>query len=699
VAGFAGILRLDGAPLDPTIEPVLDAMGRAITHRGLAARRVVRRGPLGLVVPADAPVEPLAFDGRPGHAAELAARFAARGVALLDELTGPFALAIWDEARAQLLLARDRLGVRPLFHAVVGKTLLFGSEVKALLAHPDCPREIDWLAGLVHEAMPRRSHAPTSFVHGIAQIGAGARLIADARHGMLEPRRWYRLAIPSDEEFAADRRSDAEIIDGYRAELARAVDDALGADADRAGLQLSGGIDSVSIAWLAARRARVPTFTVLGQSTFGNGDAGLAHRAATALGLPPHLVLFRVDEPITPDDWRRLLWLTETPFCAFQHYYKFHLHRAAREVRPDLVTFLNGEGSDEFAGADFRNQGEDVPDAGYDDYLTDLAAKQREEWHTVETLGVEAWIGRSVFTREFLAGVSGRAAPRPWHRRIAYSIDGFEQDVLWRDDRLAAGFGMASDAPFLDHRLVEYAARIPPRAHASLFWHEHLLREAMAGVVPEPLRHAPKIPFFGGVDSRFTSRLLYNALMADDRALVREALGDGRNHPVLADGLVDDVLDDLAADPQRGAVHVLLTLVNLGLLGRMARDAAARPGPAAAIPALPALTEWDEPRIAERLAPPRVVVDLDAAPAFAPHIYLVRPDAVGQADPPSYLVVNDQVRFVLDGEETRAWREVLRRIDGKRSLRAILDELGLELGAVRKHLDEALDFQVLVFSR
>ena len=74
---------------------------------------------------------------------------------------------------------------------------------------------------------------------------------------------------------------------------------------------------------------------------------------------------------------------------------------------------------------------------------------------------------------------------------------------------------------------------------------------------------------------------------------------------------------------------------------------------------------------------------------------MVRPDAVAAASI-SYLVVSDEVKFVLDGDETKSWREVLRRVDGKRSLRSILDELGFSLADIRKHLDEALDFEVLV---
>jgi asparagine synthase (glutamine-hydrolysing) len=708
MAGFAGVLHLDGAPLDPAADVVLDAMGAEIAHRSLATRRTIRSGPFGLVVaPPPGPARPrdsgdprgaadllLAYDGR--EAPPLAALHQAYGDRLPEHLIGPFALAIWDPRARTLLLARDRAGVRPLYTARVGDALLFGSEVKALLAHPDCPRDVDWLASLTATALPRRTQPRTSFFRGILPLEPGTSLSADARNGALHTGVHARTALPDPAELAGDTRTDAEIIAGYRDVLAAAVDDALGAEAEHTGLLLSGGIDSVSIAALATRRVRLPTFTVLGQSTFGNGDAGLAHRAATTLGLPVYPVLFRWEEPIGADAWRRLLWLTESPHCGPQHYYKFHLHHFARAVRPDLVRMLNGEGSDEYIGADFKNQG-DATEGTYADYLADLAEKQREDLHDHDTLAVEAWMGRTVFSRAFLAGSSGRPLPtHPWARRLTYVGPGLEQDVLGRDDRLSAGVGLASDVPFLDPRLLDYVLHIPPRAWPGLFWKKHILREAMAGIVPDALRAAPKIPFFGGVDARFTSRLFYDLLAADDHALVRDALG-GTSHPVLADGLVDTIVADLARDPQRGAALVLLELVNLGLLEKMAKDAAARPGPAAGIATLPAIESWDEGQIAAILAGDRPVIGPTAIPAFAPNVEVVRRDTrVG--DPPSYIMVDDTLRYVLDGEETRLWREVLRRVDGARTLGSILSELDTPLGAVRKELEDALAFDVLVLT-
>ena len=131
---------------------------------------------------------------------------------------------------------------------------------------------------------------------------------------------------------------------------------------------------------------------------------------------------------------------------------------------------LNGEGSDEFIGADFANQGEARDGAGCEDYFDELRRFQRTEQLTLETIAVEGWLGRTVFGRPLLARASGRPLPaHPWHRRFEYCLDGFASSVGWRDDRIAAANGMASEAPFMDHRLLEFVARIQrveqPRVH------------------------------------------------------------------------------------------------------------------------------------------------------------------------------------------------------------------------------------------
>jgi asparagine synthase (glutamine-hydrolysing) len=710
VAGIAGILGLAGAPLDPAAAAIADAMGEQIAHRGLAARRVERQGPLALVLaagpaPGGAAAPLYALDGAPrGREQDLASLYARAGPGFPSEIDGSFAVALWDAARERLILARDRAGVRPLFYAVVGsgdrRALIFASEVKALLAHPDCPREVDWLRTLAEEALPARALPRTSFFHGIDDLAPGTLLEFDARAGYLaSARRYWSLAPLGEAEYAADRRSDAAITAEFRAALDAAVARSLAGRA-RPGILLSGGIDSVSVAAIAARGRRLPSFTVLSQSTFGNGDAGFAREAAEHLRLPHHQVLFRWHESaLTPERWRKLLWTVETPFCKAQHFYKHELCRFAAAVEPGLDVMLNGEGSDEFIGADFANQGEERPGAGCDDYFEELLRFQRVDQLTLEALGVESWLGRPIFSRSFLARTSARPLPaHPWHRRFEYCLEGFASNVGWRDDRIAAANGMASEAPFMDHRLLEVIARIPPRAYPSLFWKKRMLREAMAPELPEAVRWRRKIPFYCGVDVRYTSRMLLDVLLAEGGALLREAFGEGE-HAVLAPGVVEGLLEESRRDPECSAVEALLLLTNLGLLEALAKDtAAAARRRALEEPPLEAIDVADEARVARLLATRRAEVSLDRAIAFAGNAYLVRPDRAGAAEGPSYIVVDDEVRYVLEGDETREWREVLRRIDGARPLRAILAEVGVAEGAIRKHLEEALDFEVLVLA-
>jgi len=703
MSGIVGLFALDGRTLGGEVLEVLEAMRRALAHRIPPAHRVVRAGPCALVVadgdhPADDHPTLGAVDGVSlDDAVALAHRY---GDDLARHAPGPFACALYDRSRTRLLLARDALGVRPLFWArlttAAGPLIAFASELKALLVHPDCPRALDWTAALAREAMPRRTWAPTAWFGGIEVLAPGGRLVADGR-GQVALARYDVLA----ERAAApdDRRSPDVVITSLGEALVASVADALGPEPARAGLMLSGGIDSIAIAAIAARVLGValPTFTVLGQSTWGNGDARRAHEAASALGLPAHQVLFGRDEPMRADEWRRLVWLCESPDCGPQHLYKLHLARHAAAARPELTRLLHGEGSDELMGADFLNHGEDRADATWDDYVADLADKQRDDLHAVETLGVEAWLGRAVQSRAALARASGRPLPAdPWEQRWAYGLPALAQSTLWRDDRLAAGCGLAAHAPYLDRRVVALALGVPPPLRPALFWRKRALRDAMVGLVPEALRTAPKTGFFMGADARYTSRLLYAMLMADDRALVREALQDGA-HPELAPGLVDALVADCEADPQRGAARVLLTLVNLGLLEGMARDAARQvPGPVLAIAPRPALPDWDEAGIEAALRGARAAIGPEAVLALGPGVELVRKDQAGVDAPTWYVLVDDVARYVLDEEDTRAWCEVLRRVDGRRALGELLTEVGAALADIVKHIDEARELGVVV---
>jgi hypothetical protein len=130
----------------------------------------------------------------------------------------------------------------------------------------------------------------------------------------------------------------------------------------------------------------------------------------------------------------------------------------------------------------------------------------------------------------------------------------------------------------------------------------------------------------------------------------------------------------------------------------MARDVAAQARLRAELsPPLLELDRWEDERIAEVLADPRQAIDVEERPGLAPGVDLARPERGDPTDPPLWIVVNDEVRYVLEGEDNRLWRDVLRLLDGSRPLREVLQERDIPLEAIRKHLEEALEFGVIAF--
>jgi asparagine synthase (glutamine-hydrolysing) len=274
------------------------------------------------------------------------------GIAHLAQLNGIFAFALLDQASKKLYLCRDRLGVKPLFYYRDHDILVFGSEVKAVLAHPAVPKRFDWAAALTFRNRmnyPHPAHELTSFFHGIHHLPAGRYLEIDLSSGALHEQVYWDPAPPPGQEAGSDRDRGA-YIRAYRDLLEDAVRLQLMADVP-CGVFLSGGIDSLAVAYFASKREVLHTFSVLSQSTLTNGDAPMAHAAAKAFELPNHMVLldWRALD-VSPALWRTILWKVETPIAGAEQFYKYILHAHARERVPGLKVMLLGTGSDEFNG-------------------------------------------------------------------------------------------------------------------------------------------------------------------------------------------------------------------------------------------------------------------------------------------------------------------------------------------------------------
>ena len=630
-----------------------------------------------------------------------------RGIALCDDLIGMYAAALLDQPGKRLHLVRDRFGIKPLFYAVSEGLLLFGSELKALLRHPACPRELDWQAALADPwlgADPATDLSPPgSFFRGIHPLPAAHRLEVDLATGAIAERRYWSMPAAHEAGAGSDR---AALVREYGELLADSVERCLMSDVE-VGLFLSGGIDSIAIAALAARHQQLHAFTVLSPSTLLNQDARHATMAAERLGLPVHQVLFCWhDRRLGPDEWKRLLWLCETPYCGPEQLYKHELHRHARATRPGLKVMLSGQGSDEFNGGYSTVLGS-AGRTGWADFLAAIDALDRRRLIRGPGPGPAAWEGqleRRVFAREFLAAAGdGRAHESPgasgWDHYVRTKMRDLEMYNLWHEDRTAAGLSIENRVPFLDHRLVELTGRVSPALRADLFADKRILREAVRGLLPRALRLRPKVPFFHGDGLRYTNRMMLRLLRAGRKRLAEEAFaplaGEGRVVDLAA---LERAIDDATRDPEALNATVLLRLVNLGLLARMARTLdVAVPGRDRPLPAIEPAIEienWEraEPALWRRLALRRAIEPTDI-PSLRPDVAIAL--RVDRGDAGEVVVlVGDRIEFVLDPEKV-AWRRFLCEIDGKRSLAAIARRVGASLAELGKDLEEAIDFGVM----
>ncbi len=489
----------------------------------------------------------------------------------LPFLRGEFAFALYDKQEDTLFLARDRFGIKPLYWTETKNGIVFGSELKALFAHPDVAREFE-PAGLFHQLMQTMVPGTTAF-KGIHQIKPGHYLEIKRRDGRLsvQDHRYWDMDFP-----VAGRPAVVEdeqpYVDAVRQHLVDAVHLRLEADVP-VGCYLSGGIDSCSIMGLAAaaRQGPVMAFTI-GFDDTDYDETKVAQEMARATGAQQEILRIQPDHLY--DYFVETLWHTERSIYNTLGVAKLLMSRRVREVNYKVV--LTGEGSDElFAGYPaFRR-----------DYilhgLHDLPEKERDEWSkllqqsnerfrgamlaedALDDPALEALIG---FTPSCLQPwlAAGRRVPailHPGHRQalqgydpgraIAEALDAdalrgrhpldqaqyvwiktmLEGQILtWGGDRVDMANSMEARPAFLDHHLAEYAATIPPSLRIKGRTEKYVLREAMKGLLPETLYKREKVAFMAPPAHSDPGK------WAAMQRLAREYLGDGAIH---AAGLLD----------------------------------------------------------------------------------------------------------------------------------------------------------------
>jgi asparagine synthase (glutamine-hydrolysing) len=441
-----------------------------------------------------------------------------RGPACLDQLDGMFGLAVWDGRDGGTLhLARDRAGIKPLYYAVLPDQLVFGSELRALLAHPEVSRALDLRAlsrYLLHEYVP----APDSILKAVRKLGAGRRL--EYRDGVVTEHAYWRFAFRP-----AERGTVAAFGREVRDTLERAVRKELVSDVPL-GVLLSGGIDSSAVAALAARHVGGPlrTFSI-GFEDASFDESSHARRMAAVLGSEHHEAVF--DTRAVLDGVASLPPLLDEPFADASLLPTAML---ARFTRDSVTVALAGDGGDElFAGYPtyqahrLASTYTRVPRAmragvieaiiarlpvSLDDMSLDFKLKRFVS--AIEAPAAErhlSWMGsftpgaqRQVLTREVLAELEGFTPfAVPWDLEAAGALGAVEQalaldlfgylgeGVLQKTDRASMAASLEVRVPMLDRHVIELAATIPTPMKLRGLTTKYVLKEALRGLVPDDI--------------------------------------------------------------------------------------------------------------------------------------------------------------------------------------------------------------------
>jgi asparagine synthase (glutamine-hydrolysing) len=470
-----------------------------------------------------------------------------RGLSSLGDLEGMFAVALWDAPARTLVLARDRLGIKPLYYAVLSDQIVFASELKALVEHPAIDRTLDLTAlsrYLAHEYVP----APSSIFRSIRKLPAGHWLTYTDGRVKVEP--YWTLVFRPDPAIGA-----ADAVEELRGVLDLAVRQHLVSDVPL-GVFLSGGIDSSAVAAFAARHvgSRLKTFSIgFEQASFD--ESVHARRVARALGTDHHEEI--LDASGARDLVERLPDLLDEPLGDASLIPTFLLSRFTRR---SVTVALSGDGGDElFAGyptyqAHRLARGVEVLPRWLRRRLMrpvverlpvslsnlSLDFKLKRFFEGMDYAAVErhaVWLGsftpaeqRELFTQEALGRMEAPPSYAAFHEILASapSLEGLErmlyldlkgylgEGVLTKTDRASMACSLEVRVPLLDRRVVELAARLPIDLKLRGLTTKWVLKRALAGMLPPETLARPKKGFGIPIGHWFRDAL---------RPLLRDACG------------------------------------------------------------------------------------------------------------------------------------------------------------------------------
>jgi asparagine synthase (glutamine-hydrolysing) len=448
----------------------------------------------------------------------------------VQHLRGMFAFAIWDAKRKILLIARDRLGIKPLYYRHTSDSFVFGSEIKVLLAHPRINRSFN-VATLPEFLAYGYLSGPETFYDGVNKLMPGHRLEIDEQ-GTLKIDQYWDLSVSAVHE----NRDEQFYVESYRELLESAVSSHLMSDVPL-GVFLSGGLDSSAVAALMTkiRREPIETFSV-GYPEATYSELPYARTVAQHLNSRHHEVF------LSREDFfgalPRLIWHEDEPIAWPSSVSLFFVAQLARD-RVKVV--LTGEGSDETL-AGYSRYAFTLKNLAFDRVYRSVvppavrghlrkaiassswidASARRKLSHTFLGLDGASWVSfyfdnffsafpekdqSDLLTEEIQHEISAGSAYSNvityWEQssgdvlqRLLYTdIKTYLVELLMKQDNMSMAASIESRVPFLDHVLVEWATRVPARFLIRGRAGKQILKKAMEGLLPHSILYRPKLGF------------------------------------------------------------------------------------------------------------------------------------------------------------------------------------------------------------
>ncbi len=441
------------------------------------------------------------------------------GTDCIARLHGMFGLAIWDSLRKRLLLARDRVGKKPLYYTNINGDLIFGSEIKSLLCHPRVKREAD-LQSLADFLSVRYVPGPATLFAGIYKVQPGHWLLFE--NGTMRDECYWDFTFGKTQESSIE-----EYLDGIRNHVYRAVEERMIADVP-VGTMLSGGVDSSIISGVMSKLTshKVKTFAV-GFDHPDYSELPYARMVANHFSTDHHELV--VNSSDLTQYWPLLTWHRDEPVSESSDLGVYLISKLAKQ---HVKVVLSGEGGDELF-------------AGYPKYVVDWMAKY---YHLVPQAirhgMIQPLIEHLPYSmRKFQTAARNISQPAPqrWMNwfgvfngqlkenllspslKAAINFDSSQafrkaletnpqrddlssmlyldtkiwlpDNLLMKGDKMTMAASLESRMPLLDYKLIEYAASIPSSAKIKSFKAKYLLKQAFADFLPEPILTRKKMGF------------------------------------------------------------------------------------------------------------------------------------------------------------------------------------------------------------